>query len=96
MTTKAMANHSTDWHDGYEAGASKTSALLEHAEEVNGDLLVQRESARVALVDAEAAGMALVRENDRLRNLLAECFPLVRPGTDLNRRLREALGHHKN
>jgi hypothetical protein len=30
-------------------------------------------------------------ENERLRNLLAECFPLVRPGTDLSRRLRETL-----
>jgi len=31
------------------------------------------------------------KEVERMRNLLAECFPLVRPGTDLNRRLRETL-----
>ena len=29
----------------------------------------------------------------QLRNLLAECFPLVRPGADLSRRMREVLGN---
>jgi hypothetical protein len=39
-----------------------------------------------------AGNVALEAENERLQDLLAECFPLVRPGTDLNSRLRIALG----
>jgi chromosome segregation ATPase len=37
--------------------------------------------------------------NDKCKELmalLAECYPLVRPGTDLSRRLREALSLPKN
>jgi len=34
--------------------------------------------------------------NETLRDLLAECYPLVRRSTDLSRRMREALGRSRD
>jgi hypothetical protein len=47
---------------------------------------------RRMLASEARGGALLIAQNESLRHLLAECFPLVRPGTDLSRRLRKALG----
>lgn len=41
---------------------------------------------------AEVEADELRAQVERLRAALAECFPLIRPGTDLSRRVRDMLG----
>ena len=60
-----------------------------------GELEAENEQLRTTLETLPRTLYGYQAEIERLRNLLAECFPLVRPTTDLSRRMREALGRDK-
>jgi hypothetical protein len=82
-------------HEGPGFDSLRRVTALQNAEHERDELRAEVERLQVqALTDKEWISGAH-RESERLRGMLAECFSLVRPGTDLSRRMREALGRDK-